>query len=108
MPMKSLVFFWPYWPAFWTVFIWAFLPEFGLVHRARRGAARTDSPDAGSLRVMLIGMWIATGSAFPLSNLAGARFPDGFQPVAVIGGLGVLVAGSLLRRHCWRLLGSSF
>lgn len=106
--MQSLAFSWPYWPVFWAVFIWAFTPEFRIVLRARTGASRVDSPDAGSLRVILIGMWIATGSAFPLSNVTAARFPNHLQLAVFFAGLLVLIAGSLLRRHCWRLLGPSF
>jgi hypothetical protein len=36
------------------------------------------------------------------------RVPAGLDPVVLFIGVGVLVAGSILRRYCWRLLGASF
>jgi protein-S-isoprenylcysteine O-methyltransferase Ste14 len=102
--MKPLPFVWPYALLFWSVFVWAFWPEFGILRRAQRSG---NVKDAKSLQVILIGMQLATLGAFPL-----AWWPP-LQIAAYRGGVfflgvAVLVAGSALRRHCWRMLGASF
>lgn len=103
-----LVYVFPYAIVFWGAMIWAYAPEFALMRRSRAGAEATDSPDAGSLRVILMGMSLASIAAFPIASIARLRFPAGFQLTAFWLGVGVLVAGSLLRRHCWRILGEHF
>jgi protein-S-isoprenylcysteine O-methyltransferase Ste14 len=106
--MRPLPFVWPYWLVFWAIFAWAFFPEFGIVQKAREPATRSGSPDAGSCRVIIFGMGLATLLAFPLAWVRFLRLPGGLQLVAFIIGCATVVAGSLLRRHCWRLLGASF
>jgi hypothetical protein len=49
--MRPLPFVWPYGLLFWTVFLWAFSPEYRIVRNARKPAARSDSQDAGSVRL---------------------------------------------------------
>jgi protein-S-isoprenylcysteine O-methyltransferase Ste14 len=106
--MKPLPFVFPYALIFWPVFVWAFLPEFRIIHRAQQSVQRGDSPDSGSCRVIVIGMWIAFAAAFPLAWVHTLRFPRTLDLTVFIAGLVLLMGGSLLRRHCWRLLGSSF
>jgi protein-S-isoprenylcysteine O-methyltransferase Ste14 len=106
--MRPLPFVWPYWPVFWAVFVWAFSPEYQIVRKAQKPATSSDSPDAGSVRVIVRGMGIATVAAFPLAWLPALRLPGSLRPVVFVFGVATLVAGSLLRRHCWRLLGTSF
>ena len=106
--MRPLPFVWPYWLLFWTVFLWAFSPEYRIVRDARKPAARSDSPDAGSVRLIILGMGVASIIAFPLAWVAALRLPAAWRPVAFGIGMATLIAGSLLRRHCWRLLGASF
>lgn len=106
--MRPLPFVWPYGLLFWTAFIWAFSPEYQIVRRAQKSATRSDSPDAGSFRVIVFGLWAATAIAFPLAWVPLLRLPDALQPVVFGIGIATLIAGSLLRRHCWRLLGASF
>ncbi|HMA41427.1 MAG TPA: isoprenylcysteine carboxylmethyltransferase family protein [Gemmatimonadales bacterium] len=106
--MRPLPFVWPYWLLFWTVFLWAFSPEYRIVRNARKPAARSDSPDAGSVRLIILGMGVASLIAFPLAWVAVLRLPAAWQPVVFGIGMAALIAGSLLRRHCWRLLGASF
>lgn len=67
-----------------------------------------DSPDAGSYRVIVIGMWMAFTAAFPLASVPGLRFPQNLDVAVFVVGVVLLTGGSLLRRHCWRMLGSSF
>lgn len=106
--MTPLPFVWPYWLPFWAVVIWAFAPEVRIIRNARTSASRPDSPDAGSYRVITIGGGIASLIAFPLAWVPGLRFPVALAPVALWLGAATIVAASLLRRHCFRLLGTSF
>jgi protein-S-isoprenylcysteine O-methyltransferase Ste14 len=91
--MRPLVFTSPYALFFWAVYFWVFAPEFALIRRSQRRAANPDSPDAGSLLVVLVGFNIALLLAFVFAFIPAQRFPP---------------AATLLRRHCWRVLGESF
>ena len=106
--MTPLPFVWPWWLLFWSVFVWAFWPEFKIARKSGKPAAQPGSPDAGSLRVLMLGGSIAMVTAFPLAWVRALRFPPALDVPVFIVGVATLVAGSLLRRHCWRLLGSSF
>jgi protein-S-isoprenylcysteine O-methyltransferase Ste14 len=103
--MKPLPYVWPYALAFWAVFIWAFLPEARITGRARRLAGASD---AKSVQVLLYGMAVAFFAAFPLSWVPALQFPPAHRVAIFWFGVAMLVAGSLLRRHCWRMLGASF
>jgi protein-S-isoprenylcysteine O-methyltransferase Ste14 len=102
--MTPLPFVWPYAPVFWAAFLWAFSPEFGIIRRARRAAG---TEDAKSLQVILFGQGIASVGAFPLAWVPALQFPEHRAAVFAVG-VAVLISGALLRRHCWRMLGSSF
>ena len=106
--MAPLPFTLPYGLPFWATVLWAFWPEFRIVRQARHSQRRADSPDAGSYRVIVVGMWIAFGLAYPLAWVHGFQFPNHLMITAFIAGLGCIVGGSFLRRHCWRMLGPSF
>ena len=102
--MRPLPFVWPYAAAFWVAYVWAFAPEMGIVRRARREKGK---PDAKSLQVILFGMSIAGFAAFPLAWIPAFQI-HAYRVAVFWAGVALLVAGSLLRRHCWRMLGSSF
>ncbi len=106
--MRPLPFTWPYWPAFWLVFLWAYLPEFRIIRTAKKAAASADSQDAGSVAAIERGMGFASLVAFALAWVRPLRAPAALQGPLYLAGIAVLVAGSLLRRHCWRQLGASF
>jgi len=95
---------WPYWILFWAGYWWAFWPEFRIVYRSQRSG---DAKDAKSLQVIVFGMWIALCGAFPLAWVAPLQFTE-HRVVIFFIGVTVLISGSLLRRHCWRMLGASF
>jgi protein-S-isoprenylcysteine O-methyltransferase Ste14 len=102
--MRPLPFVWPWALLFWSVHFWAFWPEFRIIRAARRNATPQD---AKSIQVITWGMWIGYFAAYALSFVAALQVP--VHRVAIfLGGVAVIVAGSLLRRHCWRLLGASF
>jgi protein-S-isoprenylcysteine O-methyltransferase Ste14 len=106
--MTPLLFVWPYWLVFWPVVIWAFSPEFRIVRKAQEPASQAGSPDAGSYRVIVAGGGIAILLAFPLAWVHALRVPAGLAPLVFGIGVATIIAGSLLRRHCFRLLGASF
>lgn len=103
--MRPLVFTWPYALVFWAVDLWAFAPEMALVRRAR--GVRT-SEDAGSLQVILHGTWMAMVAAFALAFVPSLSFPKAALVPAFFAGTAMLFAGTLLRRHCWKMLGEYF
>ena len=106
--MRPPPFAWPYWPVFWVVFVWAFLPEYGIVRKAQKSVASQNSPDAGSCRVIILGMGLASLAAFPLAWIPVLQVPRALHLAAFLIGTGALVGGSVLRRHCWRQLRTSF
>ncbi len=106
--MRPLVFVWPYALVFWLVLFWAFSVEFMIVQRGRRSAAAPDSKDAGSIRVIMIGQFLGMLLAFPAASLRLFRFPAVAQVPAFSVGVALLIAASLLRRHCFRVLGEYF
>jgi protein-S-isoprenylcysteine O-methyltransferase Ste14 len=100
-----LPFQWPWLLVFWLAFIWAYTPEFAIVRRANREETATDSR---SLRVILIGQSLASFFGFFVSPTSVWRIAPAHEAPVFLLGVVVLVAGSLLRRHCWRMLGESF
>ncbi len=102
--MTPLPFVWPYALVYWTVIVWAFWPEFTIVRQAQRSCG---SQDAGSMRVILIGLQLAFLAAYPLAWVRALQFST-HRGSGFFVGVGLIVAGSLLRRHCWHMLGESF
>lgn len=101
--MKPLPYVWPFALVFWVVFMWAFWPEFHIIRRSRR----TTTADAKSFQVIVVGMWIAFFAAFPIAWVPMLQFRT-HRVFTFFLGVAVLLFGSLLRRHCWRMLGESF
>lgn len=106
--MKPLFEIFPYSAVSWIIFVWAFWPEFRIIGRAARPASRAGSLDSGSCHVIMLGTWVAYAIAVPLASKATFQFPAVLRLAAFVAGLAMLVTGSLLRRHCWRMLGTSF
>jgi protein-S-isoprenylcysteine O-methyltransferase Ste14 len=106
--VRSLIFAWPHALIAVAVIIWAFWPEMQIIRRSKaRQRAATVSRDP-SFRWMLLaqnaGLMGAFASAYFLPQF-GAR---GARESLFWIGIVLIVAGSLLRRHCWRMLGSDF
>ncbi len=106
--IRPLPFTWPYWAAFWLVFFWAYVPEFRIIGAAKKAAAAADSQDAGSVDVIERAMGVASLVAMALAWVRPLRAPAALEGWLFWGGTLTLIAGSLLRRHCWRQLGASF
>ena len=89
---------------FWIAGLWAFSAELRFVG----GARRRSRQDAGSTRVIYLAGLIAVIGAFsmatgwPASMMAPRRLP------LYLAGIACLIAGGLLRRHCFAMLGSRF
>lgn len=94
-----LVLTFPHALVFWLVFVWTFLPERTLVKNAKRAS----DP---SLKVLLLTNQVAMVVAFAIAfTLEHGRI--GGQWSFWVG-TALILAGSLLRRHCFRMLGQSF
>lgn len=102
--MRPLPFVWPYALLFWSVHLWAFWPEFRLIRTARRTATAQDGK---SLQVITYGMWIAYFGAYAMAWIPMLQLHT-HRAAVFFTGVALVVAGSLLRRHCWRMLGASF
>jgi protein-S-isoprenylcysteine O-methyltransferase Ste14 len=102
--MRPLVTVWPYALIFWVAFLWAYAPEFFLNRRALR---LPQTQDAGSFRIVIAIQMAAMVAAFAIaytSSFGGLKQ----QRLWFWTGLATMVAGALLRRHCFRMLGESF
>ncbi len=105
MVPQLLVYTLPYSLAFWTVFICVFAPESAIAARGREPSATPQ--DAHSKSILVSGQFIAMVTGFAVAFLA--RSGSLAHPVRWFWlGVATMVAGSLVRYHCRRMLGSSF
>jgi protein-S-isoprenylcysteine O-methyltransferase Ste14 len=102
-----LPFTWPYFLVFWPIYAWVFFPEFRIVRHATRSGP-TPAEDRGSLRILLAGSSISILAAFLLPFVAHQATLPGNRFVWFFIGVLSLISGSLLRRHCFRVLGTFF
>ena len=102
---QPLPFTWPWALLFWTTYVWVFIPEFGVVSRAR--GSRSEE-DRGSLRVVAIAFSVAVSLAFLIAFVVEDATFSGNLLGWFIAGIVLLIAASLLRRHCFRVLGHFF
>lgn len=102
-----LPFTWPYVLVFWTVYVWVFIPEFRILRRTPLSRP-APAEDRGSLRVVLAGFSLATFAAFLLPFVAHQATLPGNRIVWFFIGVLTLLSGGLLRRHCFRVLGTFF
>jgi protein-S-isoprenylcysteine O-methyltransferase Ste14 len=97
---------WPEALAFWLAYAWAFYPEWRLNRRARPGGE--GAPDAGSCRAIVRGNAVATLIACLVAFAAPGAAMRAHREAIFWAGVAVLVLGSVLRRHCFRVLGEHF
>jgi protein-S-isoprenylcysteine O-methyltransferase Ste14 len=89
---------------FWAVYIWAFAPEFRIISRSAKSPDK--SQDAGTARLIIIGNWLATFAGFGVSFMLQFSIPHPHIVFNVC--VCLLLAGSILRRFCFRALGKYF
>src|SRR5262249_43444042 len=93
---------------FWIAGLWAFSAELRFVGRRRGETGARSAQDAGSKQVIYLAGLIAMVGAFrmatnwPESMMTPRRLP------LYLAGVACLIAGGLLRRHCFAMLGSRF
>ena len=102
--IRPLPFVWPYALVFWAVELWAFYPEFSVLRSAKRSG---NTQDAKSLQVILRGLNAAYFIAFAIAFAPWMQILY-YRTAMFFIGVALMVAGSLLRRHCFRQLGASF
>ena len=103
--MRPLPYVLPYAIVFWLAFLWAFAPEFRIVRNAQREQGSTDSK---SLQVITRGQGFAFAASFFLAWVPALRLAPRHPRLVFVAGIALMIGGSLLRRHCWRVLGASF
>jgi protein-S-isoprenylcysteine O-methyltransferase Ste14 len=103
--MKPLAYTSPYSWLFWAVMLIAYAPEFALIARSR--PAQGEKTDQGSMTVIMMAGWIGMLGAFSAAGIRAFVITHG-QKTWFVTGLVILLCGSLLRRHCWRMLGKHF
>ena len=106
--MTPTAFTWPYWLVLAAVVMWAYLPEFKIVRAARGAINRADSRDAGSFQVIIYAGGLASVLAVALAWIPPFHMFGAVRVIAFGVGILLIILGSLLRRHCFRMLGSSF
>ncbi|MGE5089386.1 MAG: methyltransferase family protein [Candidatus Levyibacteriota bacterium] len=89
---------------FWVIFFLAFVREGRVVRPAL--AEKSSAQDAGSFRALMIGSPLSMLLALAASFLPWLRIPG--PTIAVACGMALIVAGAVLRRHCFRALSTSF
>ena len=106
--MFPLPFTWPLAIVFWVACLWAFAAELRFLRQSREDGVHPALQDAGSRR--MIGLAGAAGlcGAFVAGGLIrSASFASMRLPVYITGVVAI-VAGGLLRRHCFAMLGPRF
>lgn len=101
---EPLIQYWPYAIVYWAVTLWAYVPEFLL---NRRSQPLLGPQDAGSFHIVMAVQGAAMGAGFAIA------FKSHFGVLAhqrlwFAVGVALMIAGRLLRRHCWQMLGKSF
>jgi protein-S-isoprenylcysteine O-methyltransferase Ste14 len=87
-----------------SVEIWAFLPEARILRQAHK---TSDVQDARSKQVIMAGSALGFIGAVVMALIPSLQIVRHRLEFFYLG-VGLLVMGSLLRRHCWRMLGTSF
>jgi protein-S-isoprenylcysteine O-methyltransferase Ste14 len=102
--VTPLPFVWPHALLFWSVEIWAYLPEGRIFREAGKQSAAQDGK---SKQVIAVGTAVSFIGMVLLAWLGPYQIVSYRFEIFYLG-VGMVVLGSLLRRHCWRMLGASF
>jgi protein-S-isoprenylcysteine O-methyltransferase Ste14 len=103
--IEPLAYISPYAWIFWAVFLFAYAPEFALIARSKPAAG--EKTDRGSMGFIMLAGWLAFPTSFAVSSWS--RFALRNHRIAWFAtGIMILLAGSMLRRYCFRTLGRYF
>jgi len=95
---------WPYAVFYWAVFFLVYVPEAMLNQRTRR---LKTTQDGGSFVLVMVAQSLAMAAAYAVAFVGRFGGLD-HQRLWFWAGIATMIAGTLLRRHCFRMLGSSF
>jgi protein-S-isoprenylcysteine O-methyltransferase len=102
-------FHWPLWAALCATYIWVFFAAEWNVHaRTARTATHRSVADGGTMRVMMVVMFVAQSLALVSAYLSIAQLDKHSGPLAFWVGLSLMMLASLLRRHCMGQLREHF
>lgn len=109
MSTTPLPFVIPYAMVFWVGYVWAFyVSEWKMIRMSKTMTPSTGTPPQDSLRWLTSLALAAQLLAFAIAFWPPAQFPiTGIETLFWLGII-LLIAGSLLRRHCFRMLGENF
>lgn len=107
--LQSPVFSMPWAFAFWGVYIWAFfVSEAGVIRHTKDTRGDGPEPAQDSLAFLQLLALAAKLAALLLAWLGIGLVRKELSLPVFLAGLALMLLGSLLRRHCFRMLGASF
>jgi len=89
---------------FWIIFFFAFVREARVIRPAL--GEKPSAQDAGTFRALMVGSPLVLLAAGAASYAYWLPMPA--PTAAALVGMALIVAGAALRRHCFRVLGTSF
>ncbi len=102
-----LIFQFPIGLAFWAVYFGAFGREYKIIRAAR--AAKVDpNQDRGSLQVIIRTQMVSGFAAFVVAFTWAAAAISTGRVAAYWIGIATIIAGAVLRRHCFAMLAGQF
>ena len=110
MPQVQLpMFFFPWALLFWGAYIWAFyISEAGVIRRTKETRGSGPELAQDSLAELMLFTLAAKASAITCAWFNVAIVPADGVLLSFLTGVALMLLGSLLRRHCFKMLGESF
>ncbi|MFT3859283.1 MAG: isoprenylcysteine carboxylmethyltransferase family protein [Aquabacterium sp.] len=109
MPLHHpLIFVWPEALLFWVALAWIYLMEGRQLQRRRAVSGGYEGSDKYSGLFISIGSTLLQLGAVALAYYEPASVGEENKHAFFYTGLVVLVSGTLLRMHCWKMLGEFF
>ena len=107
--LKPIPFTWPLGGLWWFICLWAYWPEFRILREAGRAQRTADTTTRDpSLQPLVMGQRIVLTLAILVAVFIPSLAMRQHREAVYLAGLLVVIAGSLLRRHCFRMLGEDF